>query len=301
MDLTNLKSINNMNADKALLDKRHQELLSTSTSLSDTVLSATMSLIKYLEGHTSKTLVVNQLKSINTPDALRIIPFLEKLDKTLQTHENTDLTEITSVMKSILDETKKIPKELPKEKEEQFIDYTKQFAALGDAVKAVEKVVKAQKLVAEAPIVNVPETNVHVDAPDLKPLQSGLEDIVKAVSKIVIPEYKTDNSGVEELIKKSNKLLKELIDKPVSSGGGGGGRATPYADSAGIPAFVTLKDDSVPVSSGLIPVRFDQISFSNADGNGNYQTGTVKRLSGTVGTLTLAYDASNNLTDVRFV
>ena len=86
MDLTNLKSINNMNADKALLDKRHQELLSTSTSLSDTVLSATMSLIKYLEGHTSKTLVVNQLKSINTPDALRIIPFLEKLDKTLQTH-----------------------------------------------------------------------------------------------------------------------------------------------------------------------------------------------------------------------
>lgn len=288
-----------MNADKALLDKRHQELLSTSTSLSDTVLSATMSLIKYLEGHTSKTLVVNQLKSINTPDALRVIPFLEKLDKTLQTHENTDLTEITSVMKSILDETKKIPKELPKEKEEQFIDYTKQLSSLSDAIKAVEKVVKAQKLIAEAPIVNVPETNVHVDAPDLKPLQSGLEDIVNAVSKIVIPEYKTDNSGVEELIKKSNKLLKELIDKPVSSGGGGG-RATPYADSAGIPAFVTLTDGSVPVSSGLIPVRFDQISFSNADGNGNYQTGTVKRLSATVGTLTLAYDASNNLTDVRF-
>ena len=45
---------------------------------------------------------------------------------------------------------------------------------------------------------------------------------MKAVESIVIPEYKTDNKAVEKLIKDSNKLLQELLDKPVSRGGGGG-------------------------------------------------------------------------------
>ena len=55
----------------------------------------------------------------------------------------------------------------------------------------------------------------------------------------MIPEYKTDNKAVEKLLKDSNKLLKGILDKPISKGGGGGGRATPYQDSNGIPAFVT--------------------------------------------------------------
>lgn len=50
----------------------------------------------------------------------------------------------------------------------------------------------------------------------------------------------------------------------------------------------------------LINVAYDQVSFSNPDGSGNYQTGTVKRSGITVGTLTLAYDGNNNVTDYSF-
>jgi hypothetical protein len=52
--------------------------------------------------------------------------------------------------------------------------------------------------------------------------------------------------------------------------------------------------------SGLISKPFNRISFSNADANGNYQTGTVKNAGSTVGTLSMTYDASNNLTDIQF-
>ena len=280
MDLTNLKQINDSKAEKALLDNNHQELLSSAINVSNTVLSATESLIKYLEGHTSKTQVVNQLKSINTPDALRVIPFLEKLNKTLQTHENTDLTEITSVMKGILDEAKKIPKEIPKEKEQKFVDYTKQFTSLGDAIKSVEKVVKAQKLIAEAPIVNVPQTKVNVEAPDLKPLQKNIEDVVKAVNGIVIPEYKTDNTAVEELIKKSNKLLKEIIDKPISRGGGGGSSWV-AVNTAGIPMPLNLDVDGALITVG-----------GGGGGNGAILDGVSSTIKATVLDLT----TSNPLT-----
>jgi hypothetical protein len=58
--------------------------------------------------------------------------------------------------------------------------------------------------------------------------------------------------------------------------------------------------DRATQNSGIIPVPFNRITFSNADTNGNYQTGTVKKAGVTVGTLTLAYDASNNLTDIQF-
>jgi len=246
MDPSNLKAINDLKADKLLTDNRHQELITSQTQVQNTILSAVTSLIKYLEGQTTKTQVVNQLKSINTPDAFRVVQAVDSLHETLKTHENTDLSEVTKVMTSILEEAKKIPKELPKEKEEQ--DYTTQFKSLVEAVKSVEKVVKEQDLIVHPPVVNVPETKVNVEALDLKPLQKSIRDVVTAIKKIVIPTYKTDNKAVEKLLKDSNKLLKGILDKPVSSGGGGG-RATPYQDSNGIPAFVTLNSGAIPVTS----------------------------------------------------
>lgn len=251
MNFDRLKQINELNASKATENKRHTELQTGFVETQKTILEAFKSLVDYLDNKVTKTQVVNNLKSINTPDALRVIPEIQSLHETLKTHENVDLTEVTKVMQAVLEEAKKIPKELPKEKEEQFVDYTKQFSALSDAVKAVEKVVKEQKLIAEAPIVNVPETNVHVEPPDLKPLQTSMKAVVTAVQKIVIPEYKTDNKEVEKLLKASNKLLKGILEKPVSSGGGGGGRVSPYSDSAGMPSFVTLTvDGKIPVEAG---------------------------------------------------
>ena len=126
-------------------------------------------------------------------------------------------------------------------------DYKDQFTSLENAIKSVEKGVKAQKLIAEAPIVNVPETNVNVEKPDLKPLQKSITEVVNAVNGLVIPELST--TELEKLIKKSNKLLNDLLDKPVSSGGGGGGRATPYETSTGAPHFVVVEaDGSIPVT-----------------------------------------------------
>jgi len=226
----------------------------------DTILSATMSLIKYLEGHTSKVVITNQLENIGTPDALEVIPHIEALHATLKTHENTDLTELTKVMQAILDETSKIPKELPEQQEFKQIDHTEQFKALTKAIEAVQTVIKEQKLIVEAPVVNVDSPNVQVDAPDLKPLQTGFKDVVAAVKKIVIPEYKTDTDAVQKLLTTSNKLLKSILEKPVGGGGGGSSRASPYSDAAGIPSFPVLINGAVPTSGAPVTARYDYLS-----------------------------------------
>ena len=49
---------------------------------------------------------------------------------------------------------------------------------------------------------------------------------------------------------------------------------------------------------GLLPFEFDDIQFSNPDGNGNYQTAVVENNGSTVATLTLSYDADSKLTGV---
>ncbi len=55
------------------------------------------------------------------------------------------------------------------------------------------------------------------------------------------------------------------------------------------------------VTSGLLPISYNYIGFTNADGNGNYQTITFKTGGSggtTVATLTLTYDASSNVTSI---
>jgi hypothetical protein len=238
MDLTRLKAIKDQQAKEQADRKRDSESRIAGLDMQETVVKSFARLVEYLDGKTSRTLVVNQIKDFAThEDAQKFVSALDSLHTTLKTHENTDLTEITGVMKAVLAEAKKIPKEHPKEKEEKFIDYTKQMDGLLKAVKAVEQVVKNQKLIAEAPVINVPETTVNVEAPDLKPLQTSIKDVVSAVKDIVIPEYTTDNQEVEKLLKLSNKLLKSILEKPVGGGGGGGGRATPYQDTSGMPVF----------------------------------------------------------------
>jgi len=55
------------------------------------------------------------------------------------------------------------------------------------------------------------------------------------------------------------------------------------------------------MENALIPVPFDQLSFSNPDGNDNYQSAAVKKNGSTVGNLTIAYDVNNIITDIHFV
>jgi len=259
MNVDKLAQINKTNADNQLSTKRHDDILQASVNTSNTVLSATASLIQYLEGHIQKSEVINQLTSIDTPDALEVIPYIEALHATIRAHKDTDLTELTKLMTDMLAETKAIPKDHMKMPEMKMVDYSDQLKSLKEAIIAVGQFVKDQKTVVEAPVVHVDAPNVNIPPTDLKPLQKDIKGVVDAIKKIIIPEYKTDNAKVEGLITKSNKLLKELIDKPVSSGGGGGGRATPYQDSNGVPAFVELINGKIPVDATITvpPVTID--------------------------------------------
>lgn len=161
----------------------HAEILESDVKTRETLVNLFDMLIDFLENNVSRTQVVNQLEAIRTPDVANVVKSVEDLHGTLKTHKNTDLTEVTKVMKSVLEQVKAIPKELPKQEKENPIDYTKTLKDLEKAMKSVEKQVKAQKLVAEAPVVNVPEAVVNVEKPDLKPLNNRLDKVVKAVEK----------------------------------------------------------------------------------------------------------------------
>lgn len=105
MDLTRLKQINQDNARKQREDQKHLEGKLAQLDLQETVVKSFSMLVDYLEGKVTKTLVVNQLKEIATPDALKVVDAVNSLHDTLKTHENTGLKPIEKglgdVVKSI--------------------------------------------------------------------------------------------------------------------------------------------------------------------------------------------------------
>lgn len=239
-----IKQINELKAVREDAQSKHDDLILASIDTQETILKSFKSLINYLENKVSRTEVVNQLREIATPDVDNVVTALDSLHNTIKEHKNTDLTEITSVMQGVLNETKKIPKELPKTEKLELKDYSKQLSTLETTIKNVEKAIKAQKLNVEAPVVNVPETVVNVEKPDLKPLETSIttssKDVVKAVKGIKIPELNTD--PVEKLLKKTNKLLEELPEL-MPSGGSGSGSSWVATNSAGVPVPIQLNDN----------------------------------------------------------
>lgn len=243
MDLSNLKRIQQENAQKALGEKQHNELLLDNTNTQEVIVKSFASLVRYLDNKVTKAEVVNQLREVGTPDVEKVVTALDSLHDTIKQHKNVDLGEITSVMRGVLDEVKQIPKENPDTPEQKFVDYSKQLKALEESVKTVEKAIKAQELKVDAPIVNVPETVVNVPKTDLKPIEKSIttssKDVVKAVKGIKIPEFKT--KSIEDLLKKTNKLLNDLPDYMPS--GGHSGSSWVAVDSNGIPAPIQLDAD----------------------------------------------------------
>ena len=303
MDLTRLREIKAQQAEDAAKQQRHTDLLLDNNKTQETIVKSFSLLVDYLKNNTTKTEVVNQLREINTPDVRHVVSAVDSLHSTLKKHENTDLTEITKVMQGVLEEAKKIPKELPKEKEQKFVDYSAQFKALEATVKAVEQAVKAQELKVEAPVVNVPETSVNVEAPDLKPIKDSVDksskDVVKAVQNIKIPELKTD--PLEKLLKKTNKLLEELPDL-MPTGGGGSGSSWVATNDSGIPVPIQLTaDGKVPVEAGATST-YQSFNDTTTDTNlvylGKAVAGTdatdaawqIKRYNKSAGTMTFADD-----------
>jgi len=222
-------------------------------ALEDTVVQAFNALIRFMDGKTTKTEVVNQLTSISTPDIDKVVQALSKLDKDILTNK-LDLKPLEQGLNGLKRELSLIPKTLPKIPEAKDAVKVTNLSEIKLDTSAVEKAIKGLKLVAEAPI-------IHEKDVDLKPLQNIMTDMLKAINNqkpVEIPKFpeipKTDLTKVETKLDKSNKLLKEIVDKPVG-GGGGGGNGTPYVDSTGRPVNVELD------GNGNIPVVFSSSTY----------------------------------------
>lgn len=241
---------------KKLYDKRLQDEASKKRevqqdlailSLQETVVKSIARLTEFLDGKVSKTVVVNQLKEIGTPDVQNVVEVLDKLHDTLKTHENTDLSGVIASLNNILEEAKKLPKDLPEIP--QPIDHSEHFATLAKRLTDVEKAIRDQELHVEAPVVNVPETQVNVEAPNLTPLEKSNKELLKAVKAIVIPKYEpTDVTEIVKEQKKSNTYLKKILDKPTGGGFGGGGSSWVAVDENDIPVPIQLQGGAIPIS-----------------------------------------------------
>lgn len=257
-NIQRLQAANELNASRATDDKRHNELQLGFVETQQTILEAFKSFADFLDSRVSKTQVVNQLKNIGTPDAMKVVLAIQNLEDV--TKENKpDYTEIVAALKSMSEQLGTLPREVPTFEQKDSVSVSN-LDSLEKGNKALLDAVKALELTVEAPVVNIPETQVKVDAPDLKPLKKSLEDVIKAVKAIKYPKIpETNLTKLEKESKAHSKLLKGILDKPVSSGGGGGGgRVSPYENSSGVPLFVTLNPDgSVPTSSPTLTPRFD--------------------------------------------
>jgi len=236
-------------ASKQLADRQHQERAAQLKSLESTVLQAFTALIRFMDGKTTKTEVVNQLKSISTPDVDKVVRAVSKLDADMLASK-LDLAPLLKALDGVKSELAQIPKSLPEFEQRDTVSVSNLDEVQFDTT-ALEKAIKGLKL---DPKIDVKSPVVNIDAPDLSPLQGVMLDLLKAVQKqkFEIPAFpkipKTDLSKVEKKLDESNKHLKAISEKKFGGGGGGGGNGTPYTDESGTPKNVILTDNgSIPV------------------------------------------------------
>ena len=268
-----LQNIRDYNKDQSARNERdikQAQLVDAITQSQQVQVRSMQMLVDYLDNHVSKTEVVNQLLEVGTPDAYKVVEAVNMLEQTVSDQEPADLSEITALLRSVLQETEKIPKSHNDIKIPEQVDNSDKLEKLESAIKAVDASIKAQKLVAEAPIVNVPEAVVNVDKPDLSPIEKEQKktrtDLVKAIKGIVIPE--TDIKPLEKELKKLNKLFNEFVEYGTGSSGGGGGGVL-------LPLIVTERFDSAggydyigeaPVGTGEAESAWTITRYSSTEG-----------------------------------
>jgi hypothetical protein len=229
---------------------QHKQTLNQIATLERSLVKSLEGVVKFLDGKTTKTEVVNQLNEIGTPDALKVAEAVKEMHTTLKAHKNTDLSEVTGLLRQMLAEVQKPQKEIkiPEAKD------TVKVSNLSDIdFTTLEKAIKTIQV---SPKIDVKSPDVRVDAPDLKPLQKSLTNIVDAVKGIVFPEVKIDLTKLETESKETNKKLDtankhlETISK-IRGGTSGGGSGVSFQDSEGRPVRVELTvDGKVPVEAG---------------------------------------------------
>lgn len=246
----------------------------SNSALQETVIRSIQALADYLGSTTTKTAVVNQLKEIGTPDALKVVEAVDKLHETVKSQDKQDQTKIentlltiSKTMKRVLEETTNAPTPL----ELKQIDYTDHLQNLQKAIKMVEKAVKSS------------QNTTQPQVPSTLPLEKKLEGVIKAVKGVKVKETKIDLKPLEKELKSQHKTLKEIAENSTSSGGGGSSmRATPYEDSAGIPKFIVANPD------GSLPVGSASVSSSTTSGKITVGSASTSVLSANSDRLSLA-------------
>lgn len=255
MDFSRLRDINlaNEQANSQKVEKTERELADLRGQ--EVFVKSIQSLAQFIEGHTTKTVVLNQIKDFATSENIESLgKLLIDVIEELKTHKNTDLTPVVDVLNQATEQLKAIPKDHQEINIPEPKDYTERFGELLKATNDVLKAIKAQKTTVEAPVVNVEAPNVEVEAPDLKPLGKDLEKSFKsAVSKIVIPKPIDNTKQLNEIVKQQKRTNTILEELPVGGGSSGGGSANLLVEGEQVsstnPVPVEVADVSDTVTS----------------------------------------------------
>lgn len=259
------------------LDQQHKDQLQKMDSLENTLVKSIDAFIRFINGNISKTEVINQIKSVSTPDVDRVTQAIKKLDEHVLS-QKLDLKPLENSMNGIKRELSLIPKSHQKLPEAKDSFKVTNLDEIKLDTKPVEDAIKGLKLVAEAPIINTEQI-------DLKPLQDIMLDLIKSVKDQKYPETKipkfpiTDLSKVEKKLDESNKHLKKIVDKPVG-GSGGGGSGVSFQNSSGNQVRATLNPDgSIPISSPTYKLLLDDTSTANVTYVGKAAIGSATSAS----------------------
>lgn len=291
MDLSRFKEIEEKKVEHLKYAEQLKHAKLDTLDLKETMYSVTKTLISFLEGNTTKAVVLNQIRDFATSqDAAQLTQSIESLHDTLKTHENTDITPLTEVMNRVLEEVSKVPEGI-KIPEQKFVDYSKQLDQLAKAVGLVEKAIESQETTVQAPEVNVAPAEVNVQAPDLKPLTKEIDKAFKkAIGTIKIPEVpKTDLTKLEKESKEHTKLLKDIRELSSSGGGGGSSSIAPFLNSEG----------ELPIASTSLDLQVDDTGTYTYLGNAAPGTATseslwrIKRVTNATGVITHADGTSS--------
>jgi hypothetical protein len=269
MDNDSLDKIRQANEKKAqvqLDQSRHEEEMQHARSLESILFQSFQSLVSVLEGNGEKGEAIGL-----------IVNALDKLDKASDLNKNDvllvkqGLTELEKQLKDIpVGDLKQIPKFLQQReviKVSNLSEMDKGFKLVEAAIKSLKLDVKAPVVRVDAPQITTPTPVVNVPKTDLEPLKTTMLDVVKAVRAIKPATFTTDNKDVEALLKKQNKILKDLLEKPIGGGGGGGGSSWIATNTAGTPIPIQLQSD------GSVPVTV--LSGGGGGGGTQYQQGAT--------------------------
>lgn len=297
-------------SEQAQAEKRFNDRSKQLASLENTTIQAMNALISFLDGKTTKTEVVNQLKSISTPDVDKVVEAVTKLDNNI-TANRIDLKPLEQVLAAIRREVSLIPKTHAKAPEKLDSIKVNNLSDVKFDTSVLEKAIKNLEL---NPKISVQSPTVNVEKPDLKPIQDLMLDLLKAVRGIEIPEIpkidipKTDLSKVEKKLDDANKHLKDLVEKP-TGGGGGGGNGTPYLNSQGKATYLQLDEGGLPTTTLAQTVRIDdtatpiiyigKATIGTATSSGSQQISRLDTSSGLIKTWADGDSAYNNVWDNR--